>query len=59
VETGVTESTLRSLLGRYVDQELLEKEKGEVIPYGGSKPNRYYLTDRGKNKLSYLKNNMP
>lgn len=54
-EAGISESTVRSLLRKYENQGLVEKEKGDVIPYGGRKPNRYSITDRGENKLNYLK----
>ena len=48
---GIKYRTARAHLLRYRRYGLLAEREGRVIPGGGSEPNRYTLSERGKSYL--------
>lgn len=56
-ECGIAEQTARNLMNRYRKRGLVSREEDsrEMLGGRGSTPYDYYITERGKERLEYLK----
>lgn len=51
---GIGEQTARNLLNRYRKQGLVRRKIGKMIPRGGSKPNKWSISEKGRKRLSFF-----